>query len=396
MANKYDINNSSSQLKYTLPGTTLPATSNRYDTNTASKEVGSLIDKKTLQQLVDDYLATLGLTDTYYAGWSPVLNLETVGDERTVLKLVGYIGGQGTMPIDNIGSYFGPSGFVINSIDAVDLQGDNGQDGQDGAPFVVNSTGAITTSGDNSTIVLDNYDGTVASATSPYWHIVTTDGRTPPSTPVINIVGGSTPSGNLAGHLIMSYDYDGTIPTGTWVDIGEFTTVKGDDGDYVEILYSPTGVDGTYTVDDTNAKYIWIKNLNGVTNAIISEYKGKFVGDDGIGADGKGRVSILDDSLGYLSEKLVAGTNIGLAVLNPDGDETLQINNTTPNANTTTTGLLTSTDWNTFNGKVPYTGATANVDLGGFNLLAKGLNLDTNIPYIVTNPGDMGWNDEDG
>jgi hypothetical protein len=39
-----------------------------------------------------------------------------------------------------------------------------------------------------------------------------------------------------------------------------------------------------------------------------------------------------------------------------------------PVASATNTGKLSSTDWSTFNGKVPYTGATANVDLGAFSL----------------------------
>jgi len=39
-----------------------------------------------------------------------------------------------------------------------------------------------------------------------------------------------------------------------------------------------------------------------------------------------------------------------------------------PVASASNTGKLSSTDWSTFNGKVPYTGATANVDLGAFSL----------------------------
>ena len=42
-----------------------------------------------------------------------------------------------------------------------------------------------------------------------------------------------------------------------------------------------------------------------------------------------------------------------------------------PVASASNTGKLSSTDWSTFNGKVPYTGATANVDLGAFSLTAS-------------------------
>jgi hypothetical protein len=44
-----------------------------------------------------------------------------------------------------------------------------------------------------------------------------------------------------------------------------------------------------------------------------------------------------------------------------------------PIASATNTGKLSSTDWSTFNGKVPYTGATANVDLGDNDLIAQGI-----------------------
>jgi hypothetical protein len=44
-----------------------------------------------------------------------------------------------------------------------------------------------------------------------------------------------------------------------------------------------------------------------------------------------------------------------------------------PVASAANTGKLSSTDWSTFNGKVPYTGATANVDLGTNYLTAFGV-----------------------
>ena len=44
-----------------------------------------------------------------------------------------------------------------------------------------------------------------------------------------------------------------------------------------------------------------------------------------------------------------------------------------PVASATNTGKLSSTDWSTFNGKVPYTGANASVNLGVYDLIASGI-----------------------
>jgi hypothetical protein len=70
-----------------------------------------------------------------------------------------------------------------------------------------------------------------------------------------------------------------------------------------------------------------------------------------------------------------------------------------PVASATNTGKLSSTDWSTFNGKVPYTGATANVDLGNFNfdaneisggaIIAK-LNGPASSPFILKS-GSSGY-----
>ena len=54
-----------------------------------------------------------------------------------------------------------------------------------------------------------------------------------------------------------------------------------------------------------------------------------------------------------------------------------------PVASASNTGKLSSTDWSTFNGKVPYTGATANLDLGLFSISGSTLFLNgtpTTIP----------------
>lgn len=56
-----------------------------------------------------------------------------------------------------------------------------------------------------------------------------------------------------------------------------------------------------------------------------------------------------------------------------------------PVASATNTGKLSSTDWSTFNNKVPYTGATANVDLGIWDLDAASLFSNGLGVYIKKN-----------
>jgi len=46
--------------------------------------------------------------------------------------------------------------------------------------------------------------------------------------------------------------------------------------------------------------------------------------------------------------------------------------------------------------KVPYTGATADVDLGVHSIAESGLKLNTVNPLVVANPGDIGWNQAEG
>jgi hypothetical protein len=50
-----------------------------------------------------------------------------------------------------------------------------------------------------------------------------------------------------------------------------------------------------------------------------------------------------------------------------------------PVASATNTGKLSSTDWSTFNNKVPYTGATQSVNLGSNSLSASALTVATNL-----------------
>jgi hypothetical protein len=60
-----------------------------------------------------------------------------------------------------------------------------------------------------------------------------------------------------------------------------------------------------------------------------------------------------------------------------------------PIASATNTGKLSSTDWSTFNGKVPYTGATGNVNLGTFGLSASSISLTDSV-YLQNNKSIWG------
>jgi len=87
----------------------------------------------------------------------------------------------------------------------------------------------------------------------------------------------------------------------------------------------------------------------------------------------KGLASLnnLTDQSQYLTTG-TSGTNF--AIVSSGDTHTFNL----PVASATNTGKLSSTDWSTFNGKVPYTGATANVDLGFFSLSSKTLTANGN------------------
>jgi hypothetical protein len=73
----------------------------------------------------------------------------------------------------------------------------------------------------------------------------------------------------------------------------------------------------------------------------------------------KGMVSL--NNLTDQSQFLATGTSgTNFAIVSSGDTHTFNL----PIASASNTGKLSSTDWSTFNGKVPYTGATANVDLG--------------------------------
>jgi len=108
----------------------------------------------------------------------------------------------------------------------------------------------------------------------------------------------------------------------------------------------------------------------------------------------KGILSI--NNLTDQSQNLTTGTSgTNFAIVSSGDTHTFNL----PIASASNTGKLSSTDWSTFNGKVPYTGATANVDLGNFNfdaneisggaIIAK-LNGPASSPFILKS-GSSGY-----
>jgi hypothetical protein len=83
----------------------------------------------------------------------------------------------------------------------------------------------------------------------------------------------------------------------------------------------------------------------------------------------KGMVSL--NNLTDQSQFITTGTSgTNFAIVSSGDTHTFNL----PIASATNTGKLSSTDWSTFNGKVPYTGATANVDLGIYALAGHSFN----------------------
>ncbi|WP_234734798.1 SGNH/GDSL hydrolase family protein [Tellurirhabdus bombi] len=60
-----------------------------------------------------------------FKGWTPWYTTEFDG-ERRVLKLSGYIGGEGTAPTADVGKYLGLSEYVVNKANAIDFRGPTG------------------------------------------------------------------------------------------------------------------------------------------------------------------------------------------------------------------------------------------------------------------------------
>ena len=59
-------------------------------------------------------------------GWSPVTEFETYVDKQ-LKKLIGYIGGTGDAPTDNIDLYFAAGGFTSDKDLAIDFKGSIGE-----------------------------------------------------------------------------------------------------------------------------------------------------------------------------------------------------------------------------------------------------------------------------
>lgn len=59
-------------------------------------------------------------------GWQPEIGLESDGDTREVQKLIGWVGGTGSTPIDYIGKYIGSTGFVNTKAEATNVKGIQG------------------------------------------------------------------------------------------------------------------------------------------------------------------------------------------------------------------------------------------------------------------------------
>lgn len=98
-------------------------------------------------------------------GWAPDFNVANDGSRR-VLQLVGYVGGTGTEPTDNVGLYLGGSGYTATIGSAMNFRGEAGAtgatgaagtDGADGADGIDGTDGADGVDGTNGT---DGADGT--------------------------------------------------------------------------------------------------------------------------------------------------------------------------------------------------------------------------------------------
>lgn len=85
------------------------------------------------------------------------------------------------------------------------------------------------------------------------------------------------------------------------------------------------------------------------------------------------------------------GTDVNVtgSPITTSGNITINI----PTASATNRGLLSSTDWSTFNNKVPYTGATGNVNLGEYGISSGFVTLDTTPTGTPASQGTIYWDD---
>jgi hypothetical protein len=156
------------------------------------------------------------------------------------------------------------------------------------------------------------------------------------------------------------YKYDGTTFTllGSSVGVPEYITQGTTIAPYYFAIPVATA---TLALTDRLAIRIYV-NVDGRTVTLHTE-NGHLC--QVVTTLSKGMVSLnnLTDQSQFLTTG-TSGTNFNIA---SSGDtHTFNL----PVASATNTGKLSSTDWSTFNNKVPYTGATANVDLGINGLIA--------------------------
>jgi hypothetical protein len=150
------------------------------------------------------------------------------------------------------------------------------------------------------------------------------------------------------------YKYDGTTFTllGSSVGVPEYITQGTTIAPYYFAIPVATA---TLALTDRLAIRIYV-NVGGRTVTLHTE-NGHLC--QVVTTLSKGMVSL--NNLTDQSQFLTTGTSgTNFAIVSSGDTHTFNL----PIASATNTGKLSSTDWSTFNNKVPYTGATANVDLG--------------------------------
>jgi hypothetical protein len=158
------------------------------------------------------------------------------------------------------------------------------------------------------------------------------------------------------------YKYDGTTFTllGSSVGVPEYITQGTTIAPYYFAIPVATA---TLALTDRLAIRIYV-NVSGRTVTLHTE-NGHLC--QVVTTLSKGMVSL--NNLTDQSQFLAVGTSgTNFAIVSSGDTHTFNL----PVASATNTGKLSSTDWNTFNGKVPYTGAIADVDLGLNNFTAFG------------------------
>ena len=157
------------------------------------------------------------------------------------------------------------------------------------------------------------------------------------------------------------YKYDGTTFTllGTSVGVPEYIT----EGTVINPYYFAVPVaTSVLTVTDRISIRIYV-NVDGRTVTLHTENNHLC---QVVTTFSKGLISL--NNLTRQNQFFQTGTSgTDFAISSATATHTFNL----PVASASNTGKLSSTDWSTFNGKVPYTGATASVDLGVYNFKAN-------------------------